>query len=408
MSHRLGILFGLALLSFPASLGTADDFTFFEQRIRPVLIKHCYECHSAQSKSIKGGLLLDSRASLVRGGDSGPAVVPGKPDESLIVKALRHEDFEMPPAGKLADPIIEDFARWVRDGCPICAKRPPTLLRRAEPLDVANGRKFWSFVPPRDVAPPTPQNLAWPANDVDQFVLAKLEQQGISPSVDADRETLLRRVTFDLTGLPPTPAQLADFAADASEDAFAKVIDRLLASPQFGERWGRHWLDVVRFAESSGGGRSLIFGAAWRYRDYVIRSFNDDKPFDRFLTEQLAGDLLPADSVPVAQDQLVASAFWMLGPINYEEQDHRVLELDRVDEQLDTMGRAMLGLTLGCAPATTTNSIRFRPAITTRWPVSCAAPIRWSTTKTRTPPGPNALCRWSPRPNANGPRTPAK
>jgi hypothetical protein len=350
MPRSLSIQFGLVWLLAFNSVGLAEDFTFFEQRIRPVLVKQCYECHSAQSKSVKGGLLLDSRAGLLRGGDSGPAMAPGKPDESLLIKALRHEDFEMPPAGKLAESVIDDFGRWVREGAPDPREEVAApAARRAEPIDVANGRKYWSFTPPRPVDPPTTRDTVWPASDVDRFVLAKLETEGFTPSPDADRAALLRRATFDLTGLPPTPNELANFVADMSPDAFAKVVDRLLATPQFGERWGRHWLDVVRFAESSGGGRSLVFGSAWRYRDYVIRSFNADKPFDRFLTEQLAGDLLPAGAVAEAQDQVLASAFWMLGPINYEEQDHRVLEMDRVDEQLDTMGRALLGLTLGCA-----------------------------------------------------------
>jgi hypothetical protein len=324
-----------------------NGLAFFEARIRPVLIKHCYECHSAESKNIKGGLLLDSREGLLRGGESGPAVVVGKPDESLLLQALRQDGFEMPPAGKLPDAVIADFEKWVRLGAP--DPRVVAASPKRSGINLDEGRKFWCFQPPRDAAVPPVKNSAWPATDVDRFILARLESQQLAPSPAADRRVLIRRATFDLLGLPPTPAEIEAFEADDSPDALARLVDRLLASPHFGERWGRHWLDVVRFAESSGGGRSLIFKQAWRYRDYVVGSFNADKPFDRFVTEQLAGDLLPAKDREQSQEQLVATALLMLGAINYEEQDKAALELDVVDEQLDTIGRAFMGMTLGCA-----------------------------------------------------------
>ena len=346
---------GLALLTFgllPTVVSAADEPTgieFFEKKIRPVLVQHCYECHSADAKAVKGGLLLDSRDGWKRGGDSGPALLPSKPNDSLLIKALKHEDgMEMPPKGKLPDEIIADFVKWIEQGAPDPRTAPAKALARRE-IDIAAGQQFWCFRPIAQPAIPTVKDKAWPRSDVDRFILAKQESVGIRPTGDADRATWLRRVTFDLIGLPPTPAEIDDFVTDHSPTAREEVVDRLLASPHFGERWGRHWLDIARFAESSGGGRSMILAEAWRYRDYVIRSFNNDKPFDRFLLEQLAGDLLPFDSPDQQAEQLVATALLTLGPTNYEEQDKQALEFDVVDEQIDTLGKAVLGMTIGCA-----------------------------------------------------------
>ncbi len=341
----------LAVAATPVP-GSAGSVEFFEQRIRPVLVQHCYECHSAKAKKLKGGLYLDSREGVLRGGDSGPAVIAGKPDDSPLIQALRQDGYEMPPAGKLGDQIISDFEAWVRAGAVDPRVQAPVVRR--EGIDLEAGRKFWSFVPPRKQPAPAVHDASWPRDNVDRFILARLEAQKQSPSPDADALTLLRRVTFDLIGLPPTPAEIDAFERDVAKsgnlpDALARVVDRLLASPHFGERWGRYWLDVARFSESTGGGRSVVFGEAWRYRDYVIRSINADKPFDRFVTEQLAGDLLPSANVEQSQDQLVATAFLLLGANNYEEQDKQALEMDIVDEQLDTLGRSLLGMTLGCA-----------------------------------------------------------
>ena len=330
----------------------ADDaagIAFFESRIRPVLVEHCQECHATDSKPPKGGLRLDSRAGILAGGDSGPAIDLEDPEGSLIVQALRHDGFEMPPAGRLPSRVADDFVAWIRSGAvdprPVPAGGPPA----AATVDVEAGRSFWSFRPLADPSMPAVRAAAWPLAETDRFILARLEAAGLEPAADADRATWLRRVTFDLVGLPPTPAEIEAFVADDSPTSHARVVDRLLESPRFGERWGRHWLDVARFAESSGGGRSMVFPEAWRYRDWVIDAFNTDLPFDRFVVAQLAGDLLPAESPAEGAAQLVATGYLVLGATNYEEQDKKMLEMDVVDEQLDTLGKGLLGMTLGCA-----------------------------------------------------------
>ena len=329
----------------------AQDVAFFEKRIRPVLIEHCYECHAKDAKSVRGGLLLDSREAMRAGGESGAGVVPGQPDESLVLEALKYETYEMPPNGKLPAHVIRDFEKWIRSGA--ADPRDVDTRLRKEQIDIEQGKEFWSFQLPIAVAPPKVQQHEWPRSPLDAFIKVRLEQAGIKPASDADRGVLLRRAYYALIGLPPSPEELAAFLADSNPDAFAKVVDNLLDSQHFGERWGRHWLDVVRFAESSGGGRTLLFPDAWRYRDYVIEAFNADLPFDQFVREQLAGDLL-AKQVPEAdwqtrRRQLIATSFLLLGPTNYELQDKDILEMDVVDEQLDTIGKAFLGMTLGCA-----------------------------------------------------------
>ena len=333
-------------------VSAADEPTgieFFEKKIRPVLVQHCYDCHSADAKALKAGLLLDSRDGWKQGGDSGPAIVPGKPSESLLIQALKYEDgMEMPPKGKLSDEVVADFVKWIEQGAPDPRKAPAKAIARRE-IDIEAGKQLWCFKPIASPIPPAVKNVSWPRTDLDRFILAKQEAAGIRAVGDADRSTWLRRVSFDLIGLPPTPVEIDEFVADSSPDAREQVVDRLLASPHFGERWGRHWLDIARFAESSGGGRSMIFPEAWRYRDFAIRSFNDDKPFDRFVLEQLAGDLLPFDSPQQREEHLVATALLVLGPTNYEEQDKQALEFDVVDEQIDTLGKSLLGMTIGCA-----------------------------------------------------------
>jgi len=336
----------------PCGLLTADEPTseqlaFFEAKIRPILVEHCYKCHASDAKNVRGGLLLDTRAGIRRGGESGPAVVPNEVDESLLLSALRHESFEMPPDRKLADSIIADFEKWITMGTP----DPREGEVRASPVgvDIEAGKKFWCFHPITRPDVPTVKNELWAATDVDRFILNRLESKGLAPVADADRRTLLRRVYFDLIGLPPTPEQIKAFLQNDSPNAFEQVVDELLRSPHFGERWGRHWLDVVRFAESSGGGRTLLFPEAWHYRDYVIEAFNNDVPYDQFVKQQLAGDLMPASDLQEKRRQITATAFLLLGPTNYEMQDKQTLEMDIVDEQLDTLGKAFLGMTLGCA-----------------------------------------------------------
>jgi hypothetical protein len=343
----------LFVLISPAFVRAAADekagLEFFEKKIRPVLVEHCYACHSAEAKKRRGGLVLDTRDGIRKGGDTGPAVVPGKPADSFLLTTVKYADpqIKMPPRGKLPPAVIADLEQWVKMGAPDPRVKGATTIARG--IDIEKGRKFWAFQSPQRHPVPTVKDTAWSRTNVDRFLLAKLEANKLRPAADAERGVLLRRVYFDLIGLPPTPEEMDKFLLDKSPNAFEKVVDGLLASPHFGERWGRHWLDVARFAESSGGGRSLLFPDAWRYRDYVINAFNKDKPYDRFVAEQIAGDLLPYRTPEERREQATAVAFLALGPTNYESQDKDVLEMDVVDEQLDTVGRAFLGLTIGCA-----------------------------------------------------------
>ena len=320
---------------------------FFEKKIRPVLVTHCYECHAAETKNLKGGLLVDSRAGLLSGGDSGPAVVPRDVDNSLLIDALRYDSFEMPPKGKLPDAVIADFERWVRTGAadPRIAHGKSNAVRK---IDIEAGRSHWAYQPVTEPTVPAVQRQDWPVNDLDHFVLSRLEASQLSPSAEASRVALVRRLYFSLLGLPPTPEQQQQFVNDTSPQAYERLVDQLLESPRFGERWGRHWLDVVRFAESVTL-RGLVLPEAWRYRDYVIDAFNDDRPFDRFLTEQLAGDLLDDSSLEVRRRNIIATTFLTMGNSNLEDQDKNKLEMDYVDEQLDVIGRGLLAQTVTCA-----------------------------------------------------------
>ena len=322
---------------------------FFEKKIRPALVEHCVRCHGEDK--VQGGLRLDTREGWKAGGDSGHAIVAGD-DESLLLQAIEYDDIslEMPPRGKLPEKTIAAFRSWILSGAfDPRSNGSPVEGKQVGTPTIEEGKQFWAFQAVQATAVPELKKPAWPKNDVDRFVLARLEEKGITPVGDTTKESLLRRLTYDLTGLPPTPLQIQRFLLDKADDATDKLIDRLLQSGHFGERWGRHWLDVVRFAESSGGGRTLLFPDAWRYRDYVINAFNKDLPFDQFLKEQLAGDLLPSGDRLDRERKLVATGFLMLGPTNYEMQDKDILEMDVVDEQLDTMGKAMLGMTIGCA-----------------------------------------------------------
>ena len=331
----------------------AEDVAFFEKNIRPVLVDKCYKCHSADAEKIKGGLTLDTREGIRTGGEGGPAVVPGNPKKSLLLEALRYanDDLQMPPekeGGKLPDNVIANFEKWIQLGAPDPREGgAKASVAKAQALE--KGREFWAFQPVKVGAAPAVQNTKWPRSDIDRHLLAAMEAKGLKPVGDAERRALIRRVSFDLIGLPPTPEQVAAFVADSSPDAFAGLVDRLLASPQYGERWGRHWLDVARYADSSGRGSNLLYPEAWRYRDYVIASFNADKPYDQFVREQIAGDLLPAKDDTQRAERLVATGFLALGPKELAEKDRLQFQLDVVDEQLDTLGQAMLGLTIGCA-----------------------------------------------------------
>ena len=289
------LLLGTSGSVFAAPPGE-DGSNFFERSIRPLLVERCYECHSTQAKKLKGGLNLEHREGWVKGGDRGAAIEPGKPEASLLIQAVRYqdEDLQMPPKGKLSEREIAVLTQWVAMGAPDPRDGATRPIARPR-IDVEHGRAFWAFRPPAAPAIPTVRDPSWPRTPLDRFILAGLEAAGLRPAPPADRRTLIRRATFDLTGLPPTPAEVDAFLADDSPDAFARVVDRLLASPHYGERWGRHWLDVARYADSNGLDENVAHGNAWRYRDYVIAAFNRDKPFDRFLREQLAGDLLPPE-----------------------------------------------------------------------------------------------------------------
>ncbi len=347
------ILLGMIviLITMPTAQGQQkqDGIEFFERKIRPVLVQNCYSCHSVEAKKQKGGLLLDSREGLLEGGDSGPSIVAGKPKESLLVKAMRYTDpdLKMPPKNKLPEEVLADFEKWIAMGAPDPRVKNAKVAKKYPSLE--EGRKFWAFQPFAMPAIPQVKDSAWPRNDIDRFLLNKLEQNGLKPSRDVNRAVLLRRLYFAIIGLPPTPEELDAFINDKSPQAIVHVVDRLLASPHFGERWGRHWLDVARYAESSGGGRTTLFKDAWRYRDYVIQAYNTDKSFAQFITEQLAGDLQTAKTPEERYWQLVATAFLLLGPTNFERQDKPILEMDVIDEQIDTMGKGFLGMTIGCA-----------------------------------------------------------
>ena len=336
----------LLILGAPEALRAQEDgVAFFEKKVRPVLVDRCYECHSAGSKKLKGGLYLDSREGLIKGGDTGAALVPGDPEKSLLVKALRwaDKDLRMPPKQKLPAELIADLEAWVKMGAP--APKTPVAAKRKMGMSVEEGRKLWAYQVPH--APAVP-DVRGAKSDIDRFLLARLEAEGLKPAPEASRPVLIRRLFYDLAGLPPTPEEVDAFVADAAPNAYEKIVDRLLASRHFGERWGRHWLDVARYAESLTL-RGFLMKDAWRYRDYVIDAFNADLPYDHFVREQVAGDLLPAATVEERRRRLTAASFLMLGNTNLEEQDKKQLEMDVVDEQLDTIGRAFLAQTIGCA-----------------------------------------------------------
>jgi Protein of unknown function (DUF1553)/Protein of unknown function (DUF1549)/Planctomycete cytochrome C len=348
--RHLGSLIVLPLLCV-LPLNAEEDqvgVAFFESRIRPVLVQHCYECHSSQSDELKGGLSLENAASVVKGGDSGTAVVGGKPDESLLLDALKYDGLEMPPAGKLTESVIQDFEKWIAMGAPDPREGEAAKPQARSAIDIAAGRKFWAFHPPVKSEIPAVQNADWPATFIDWFVLAELEAAGITPSPEIDKSRLLRRVTYDLTGLPPTEAELYAFRNDSDPQALVAVVDRLLASRASAEQWARYWLDVARYADSNGGDFNATFHDGWRYRNYVIDAYASDMPYDQFVREQLAGDLLLSDREEDRVRGLIAIGFLAVGPKMLSERDKLKLKMDVVDEQIDTMGKVFLGMTLGC------------------------------------------------------------
>jgi mono/diheme cytochrome c family protein/cytochrome c553 len=328
--------------------GSAAGFDFFERKIRPVLVANCYQCHSASAKELQGELRLDTKEGLRKGGETGAIVVAGKPDESTLIQSLRHESgLEMPPKKKLPDDVIADFVKWVEMGAPDPRAAGATTV--GGKYNKIDARRHWSFQPPKAVPPPAVKNAAWPRTEIDKYILAGLEANQLEPVADADKVTLIRRVTFDLVGLPPTPQEIDAFVGDPSSSALEKVIDRLLASPQFGERWGRHWLDVARYGESTGKERNVPFPNAWRYRDYVFDAFNADKPYDEFIREQIAGDLLPAKNDAEKNEHLVATGFLTLGPKSLNQRNREQYLMDQADEQIDVATRAVMALSVACA-----------------------------------------------------------
>jgi mono/diheme cytochrome c family protein len=341
-------VFGLATALFAATTGAAsaapaaEQIEFFEARIRPLFADHCYSCHSAKEK-IKGGLRLDAPAAMLKGGDAGPAIVPGDPDASLLIKAVRYtdEDLQMPPKDKkLAAEQIALLEAWVEMGAPIPqTSDAPRLL-----TEVGEARaKHWAFQPVQLPAPPKVKKSNWVQTPVDNFVLAKLEARKLKPAAAADRRTLIRRLSYDLAGLPPTPDEVETFVKVRSPDAYAKLVDRLLASPHYGERWGRYWLDVARYADTKGylaGGEERRYTFSYTYRDYVIRAFNEDKPYDQFLIEQIAADHLATDK---DKSSLAAMGFLTLGRRFLNNQN------DIIDDRIDVITRGTMGLTVSCA-----------------------------------------------------------
>jgi cytochrome c553 len=325
---------------------TEEQVRFFESRVRPILADTCARCHGPRQS--KAGLRLDSRAALLAGGDSGPAVVPGKPEESLIISAVRFEGPKMPPKQKLSSAQVTSLTEWVKMGAPWPGGHDSSAsmpVRRGEFVITESDRAHWAFRPVTAPIPPKVGDSAWPINPIDAFILAKLESQGLRPNAPATKTELLRRATYDLTGLPPTPEEVDAFLGDTSPLAYEHVIDRLLASPRYGETWGRHWLDLVRFAETNSYERDDPKPNAWRYRDYVIRSLNRDKPYDRFVREQLAGDELPdADA-----DSLTATGYYWLGIWDDEPTDREQAKFDGLDDIVATTGQVFLGLTIDCA-----------------------------------------------------------
>ena len=354
------LLLGLFAATIPAiaddgpspGAPTEEQARFFEAKIRPILVNECGKCHGADKQ--KAGLRLDSLATILAGGETGPAILPGKPEESLLIQAIRHGDDapKMPPSKKLGDPIVADLVHWVEIGAPwpgatadASAATGIPAKRKGEFTLTDKDKAHWAFQPIARPEPPAVEDPSRVINPIDAFVVAGLEAKGLTPASPASKATLIRRVTYDLTGLPPSPEEVAAFASDAAPDAYDRLVDRLLASPRYGEKWGRTWLDLVRYAETNSYERDGLKPHAWRYRDYVIRSLNADKPFDRFTREQLAGDEL----LDRAADSIVATGYYRLGIWDDEPSDRDQARYDGFDDLVATTGQVFLCLTIDCA-----------------------------------------------------------
>ncbi|MBW3598115.1 MAG: PSD1 and planctomycete cytochrome C domain-containing protein [Planctomycetes bacterium] len=338
-------MLGISAVAGGEAPGDAAGVEFFEKKIRPVLVERCYACHAASAKEVKGGLLLDTRNGMLQGGDSGTAVVPGDAEKSRLLSALRYEDYEMPPDGRLPEEVVRDFEAWIRMGAPDPRDGKSAAISQST-TDVEQGREFWSFQPPRRHEAPQVKDEVWVRQPIDVFILARLEAEGLQPSPPADRRTLIRRLSFDLIGLPPMPEEVEAFVSDDSPEAYARLVERLLASPHFGERWARLWLDVARYAEDQahivGNDKSLFYPNAYFYRDWVIAAFNHDMPYDRFIRLQLAADLMDEP------EHLAALGFIGLGPKYYRRRAREVMA-EEWEDRVDTVTRGLLGLTVACA-----------------------------------------------------------
>ena len=338
----------LVSAEFPAA-----DLEFFEKRVRPLLAEYCYKCHSAKSKKLKGKLRLDYREGAIKGGETGPAVVPGKPEESLLVESIRYqnEDLEMPPKKRLSAAQVADLTEWVKRGAP-WPKEAVAEAGEKEKFDLAKRKaEHWAWHPVTKETPPKVKKTDWPVSSIDNFILTRLEAAGLKPAGPADKRTLIRRAYYDLIGLPPTPGQITTFLKDDSPAAFANVVDELLASQHFGERWARHWLDLMRYAETFGHEFDFPNQEVWRYRDYLIRAFNDDVPYDRFVMEHIAGDQIAPRYAKDGgwNESRLATAWWWLGQHCHSPVDVRAYQAEVIDNQIDVLGKAFQGMTLACS-----------------------------------------------------------
>ena len=331
---------------------TPEQLQFFEKEIRPLLAEHCFECHSGRAKKLQAGLRLDSRAALMRGGDSGAAIQPGSPDDSLLIQAVRYEEYEMPPTGKLSDRQIALLEKWVSIGAPWPDGPAPPSIGDEPSFDWKQRKaEHWCWQPIQIPQPPA-LGARWALNPIDHFVFAQLEAAGLTPAADADRRSWIRRVYFDLIGLPPAPGQVQAFLADNAPNAYQRVVDQLLRSPHFGEKWARHWLDLVRYGETCGHEFDYALPQAYRYRDYLVRAFNRDVAYDQLIHEHIAGDLLDRPRLHPTErfnESIIGTGFWFLGEAIHAPTDVRADEADRIDNQIDVMSKTFLGLTVACA-----------------------------------------------------------
>ena len=352
----------LAVLYVVVALGAARpaaandaSVEFFERKIRPLLVAHCYECHAEEASADSANLRLDWKQGWLQGGDSGPAIDVEHPRKSLLLRAVsyRDPDLQMPPRSKLPDREIELLRRWVEAGAPAPDETVDETSPGGEAFSIDVRRKaHWAWQGVTRPKLPEVRQTGWPRDDIDRFVLAKLEEAGLAPAADADRATWLRRVTFDLTGLPPTPEELRAFLQDQSPGAFERVVDQLLADPAFGECWGQHWLDLVRYADTKGHEQDFPIPLAWRYRDYVIRALNANVPYDQFVVEHIAGDLVAyprIDPSTRTNQSIQGTGFWHLGEATHSPVDIRGDEAERIDNQIDVFGKTFLGMTVACA-----------------------------------------------------------